>query len=381
MKFTLERSDALTALIRVSGVVSKSNVPILNNVRIETTVFGIRIQATDLDMEAVTHCPAEIIEQGITTVNATKLREIVNSAAQGSQLSCEIGTKDGERGRLVIKSGRSVFKIPTIDADAFPSIPDDAWASEFDIDAPILSDMLTRTVFATGIQMSQPALIGVYLTISDNDLLAVGCSGRRFATVRTDIPDGARDMPSVIIPTKAVGQIVRLLGETGSARLSVSPNKWRVEANGATITGKVIDYPYLEYHRGLPTEIPHIARAGRDALIGCVRRALIAGESDSVGVGIRLSFTTGLLTVTGSNSVEEARDEIEIDYDGPDIVVGLTAVYVLDAANNLVGDTVDERVERHRQRAERRFAIRGQMRAVSALRGLLQRRGVRSPRR
>lgn len=339
MKFTLERSDALAALTRVAGVVSKSNVPILNNVLIRTTVFGIHIQATDLDMQATTDCPAEIHEQGVTTVNASKMLDIVKSSAPGSQIAFELDASDDPR--LVAKSGRSRFKLPVIDADIFPSIPDDEWASEFEIDAPVLSDMLTRTVFAAGTQMSQPALIGVYLTISDDDLLAVGCSGRRFATVRTDIPDGAKDMPSVIIPTKAVGQIVRLLPEAGTARLSVSPNKWRVEANGATITGKVIDYPYLEYQRGLPTEIPHVARANRDALIGCVRRALIAGESDSVGVGIKLAFTTGLLTVTGSNSVEEARDEIEIDYDGPDYVVGLTAVYVLDAAANLVGDAVN----------------------------------------
>jgi len=339
VKFTLERSDALTALTRVAGVVSKSNVPILNNVLISASGIGISLRATDLDMEATTDCPAIVTDSGTTTVNAAKLREIVNSAAPGSQISFELET-DGDP-RIVVKSGRSRFKLPVIDADIFPSIPDDVWSAEFDIDAPILSDMLTRTVFAAGVQMSQPALIGVYLTISDDDLLAVGCSGRRFATVRTDIPDGARDMPSVIIPTKAVAQIVRLLGETGSARLSVSANKWRVQANGATITGKVIDYPYLEYQRGLPTEIPHVAKAGRDALIGCVRRALIAGESDSVGVGIRLAFSSGLLTITGSNAVEEARDEIEIDYDGPDIVVGLTAVYVLDAAANLVGDVVN----------------------------------------
>jgi len=339
MKFILERSDALTALTRVAGVVSKSNVPILNNVRIETTVFGIRIQATDLDMEAVTECPGEIIEHGVTTVNASKMSEIVKSAAPGSQIKFELDASDDPR--LHASSGRSRFKLPVIDADIFPSIPDDVWAAEFDIDAPVLSDMLTRTVFAAGTSVSAVALIGVYLTISDNDLLAVGCSGRRFATVRTDIPDGARDMPSVIIPTKAVGQIVRLLPEAGIARLSVSANKWRVEANGATVTGKVIDYDYLEYQRGLPVDIPHVAKAGREALIGCVRRALIAGESDSVGVGIRLAFTTGLLTVTGSNSVEEARDEIEIDYDGPDLTVGLTAVYVLDAANNLVGDVVN----------------------------------------
>ncbi len=340
MKFTLERSDALSAINRVVGIVSRnSNVPILNNVLIDTDGATIRIRATDLDMEAVTSCPAAISEPGRTTVNAAKFREIANSAAPGSQISYTLTTDDDPR--VVVKSGRSVFKLPVLPADIFPSIPDDTWTSEFEIEAAILSDMLTRTVFAAGTEMSMPALIGVYLTISDDDFLAVGCSGRRFATVRTAIPEGALSMPCVIIPTKSVAQIVRLLGETGSAAVSVSANKWRVSYGGATITGKVIDYPYLEYQRGLPTDIPHVARAGREALVGCVRRALIAGESDSVGVGVRLAFTSGLLTITGKNTDEEARDEIEIEYDGPDTVVGLTATYILDAAANLVGDVVN----------------------------------------
>ena len=69
MKFILERSDALTAINRVTGVVARnSNVPILNNVLIETQGGGIRLRATDLDMEATTTCPAAVETQGATTV-------------------------------------------------------------------------------------------------------------------------------------------------------------------------------------------------------------------------------------------------------------------------------------------------------------------------
>lgn len=340
MKFTIERSDALTAINRVTGVVARnSNVPILNNVLIETDNATIRIRATDLDMEATTTCPAAIEIRGATTVDACKLREIVNSAAPGSQLSFELGGDDGDP-RLTVKSGRSRFRLPVLAPDIYPTVPDADWTATFDIDAGTLGDMLARTIFAAGTEMCRPALIGTYLTITGENIVAVGCSGRQFSTVRTTAPDASRDMPSIIIPTKAVHQVVKLLGDTGDASVSVAANKWRVTVNDATITGKVVDYPYLEYQRGFPDDIPHVAHAGRDALIGCVRRALIAGESDRVGVGIRMTFAPGLLTVTGRNPDEEAIDEIEIEYDGPEVVVGLTAAYILDAANNLNGDTI-----------------------------------------
>ncbi len=340
MKFILERADALAAINRVAGVVARnSSVPILSNVLIETDGATIRIRGTDLDMEASTSCLAAIETSGSTTVDAGKLREIVNAASPGSQISFELGGDDSDP-RMAVKSGRSRFRLPVLSPDIYPTIPDAEWQATFSIEAATLSDMLARTVFAAGTEMARPALIGVYLTITGEDLLAVGCSGRRFATVKTPAPDGARDMPSIIIPTKAAHQIIKLLGDIGTATVSVAANKWRVEINGATITGKVVDYPYLDYQRGIPDDVPNIALASRDALVGCVKRALIAGESDSVGVGIRLTFSSGLLTVTGRNPDEEASDEIEIEYDGPETVIGLTAAYVIDAVNNLAGDTV-----------------------------------------
>lgn len=336
MKLILERSDALSALTRVTGVVAaRSNVDILKNVLIVADKNNVTFRATDLDMEATSECPAAISEAGSLTVDANKLREVVQASAQGSQISAELID-----GRLNIKSGRSRFKLPVLAADMFPAIPADDYAATFDIEAEVFADALTRTVFAAGTDMSKPALIGSYLTVDGKELLAVGCSGRRFATIRNTLPKGAAKMPSVIIPTKAVAQITRLLSDADRATVSVSANKVRVKTDASEIVAKVIDYPYLEYGRGIPSDVPHVAHVDRDAMIAAVRRALIAGETDSVGVGIRLTFTAGLLSLSGKNPIEEATDEIEIEYDGPEISFGLTAPYVLDAISNLEGETI-----------------------------------------
>lgn len=340
MKLTIERSHALAALSRVTGVVARnSNVPILNNVLISAAGDGVTFRATDLDMEATASCPANIQTPGTLTVDAGKLREVVASSAPGAELSMELDT--GDDPRLIVKSGRSRFKLPVLAADMFPKIPADDYAVTFIIEAEILSDMLTRTVFAAGNDMSKPALIGSHLTVDGKSLLAVGCSGRRFATVRYPLPKLAAKMPPVTLPTKSVGQFVKLLDGAADVEVSVSENKFRVVSGDSEIVCKVIDYAYLNYKIGIPDTAPHTALADKATLVSAVRRALIAGESDSVGVGIKLSFSAGLLSVTGKNPAEEASDEIEIEYDGPEIAFGLTAPYILDAVRNVDGETVE----------------------------------------
>jgi len=340
MKLILERSDALSALTRVTGVVARnSNVAILNNVLLTAKNGILTFRATDLDMEATSQCPAAIETEGTLTVDAGKLREVVAASAAGSQISLELSTDDDPR--MIVKSGRSRFKLPVLAADMFPKIPDDKYEATFDIESEVLSDMLTRTIFAAGSDMSKPALIGTHLTVDGKDLLAVGCSGRRFATIRYPLPKTAAKMPAVTLPTKSVAQVVRLVADTDTAKISVSKNKFRVQVGGSEIVCKVIDYAYLNYKVGIPTDVPAVALADKQTLVSAVRRALIAGESDSVGVGIRLTFTSGLLAVSGKNPMEEASDEIEVEYEGPDVSFGLTAPYILDAVANVDGETVE----------------------------------------
>jgi DNA polymerase-3 subunit beta len=339
MKFILERADALAAITRVTGVVARnSNVQILNNVLLSADGGTLTIRATDLDMEAVTTCPCAVETAGTITVDANKFKEVVAASAPGSQILCELSADDDPR--MIVKSGRSRFKLAVLPADAFPSIPDDKYEATFTIAAEVLADALTRTVFAVGSDMAMPALHGVFLENRDGNLVAVATNRYRVSRIVGDAPKGSAKMPAVILPTKYVGQIIKALGDTGDANISVSKNKVRVVIGGSSLVGKTIDYDYVDYARLIPAEYENIARVDKVTFGAACRRAAIAGDVDKNGTGIRLAFTTGLLTITGRNRDGEAMDEIEIDYDGADFAVGSGVQYILDAIANVEGETV-----------------------------------------
>lgn len=339
MKILIERADLLAALSHVVGVVHRnSNIPILNNVLLSAENDTLTVRATDLDMQAVTSCPAEIQTKGVLTVDAQRLKEIASSAAPGSQLSFEMG--DGDDPRLMIKSGRSRFRLPVLSPDQFPAIPDDDWDTTYEIEADVFSDMLARASVSVSQDVSRPMLSGVYLHIDGKNLVAVATSGFRLTRITTTAPKGSAKSPPVILPSKTLGQIIRMLDGHPMATVSVSKGKVRVSIPNASIVSKVIDYEYVDYRRVIPADLPNIARIGKTEFASAVRRAQIAGDVDKHGSGVKLTLVDGVMTVSGRNPEADAVDEIEVEYSGPEMVIGATSQPLLDALNGLGGDIV-----------------------------------------
>ena len=109
MKVTVERAALLKALGHVHRVVEKRNtIPILANVLLRADGEGLRLRATDLDIEVTDTIAADAPERGATTVPAHVLYDIVRKLPEGAQVSLET---QGEGEQILIRSGRSRFTL------------------------------------------------------------------------------------------------------------------------------------------------------------------------------------------------------------------------------------------------------------------------------
>ena len=117
MKATIERATLLRCLSHVQSVVERRNtIPILSNVLIEAEGDGLKVMATDLDLQVVEHMDAASVESpGSITVSAHLLFDIARKLPEGSQVSLEAAEN-----RMAIKAGRSRFSLPTLPRDDFP---------------------------------------------------------------------------------------------------------------------------------------------------------------------------------------------------------------------------------------------------------------------
>ena len=78
MRLTISREKLQEALTAVAAAVpTKTTLPVLGNILLETTDKGLRLSGTDLDIGVSTEVLADVESPGAITVPAKKLTEIV----------------------------------------------------------------------------------------------------------------------------------------------------------------------------------------------------------------------------------------------------------------------------------------------------------------
>ena len=117
MKATIERATLLKGLGHVQSVVERRNtIPILSNVLIEATAEGgLRLMATDLDLQINETVEAAVDQPGATTVSAHTLFDIARKLPEGSQVELIAA-----EGKMQVKAGRARFNLADAAARRFP---------------------------------------------------------------------------------------------------------------------------------------------------------------------------------------------------------------------------------------------------------------------
>lgn len=335
MKFTIEHSVLSNALAHVQTIVEKRTTnPLLSNVKITANDNGLILDATDNDMELSEQIPATVSEEGVITVPAHKLYDIVRKLPQGSEVQCELNP---ENQKMNIKAGRSRFTLGTMPGDEFPSISDGEMTHSFVIKAATILDLLNRTSFAVSMEETRYYLNGIYLhcLTKTNDageevqlLRAVATDGHRLACSETDMPAGGVGMPGVIVPRKAIGELTKLLANCDEdIEISLSTYKIRFKFTKLVLTSLLIDGTFPEYERVIPMGNDKKANINAQSLSSVVDRVSCMSEKSH---SIRLSFVKDLLTLSASNMEDggSAQDEMEIVYDGEPVDIGFNFTYL-----------------------------------------------------
>lgn len=341
MKVTVERSALLKSLGHVHRVVERrTTIPILSNVLISADMSGLRLKATDLDIEVVETLSADIVMEGSTTVPAHTLYDIVRKLSDGAQVSLE---SSGEQGQMELRSGRSRFKLQSLPESDFPDITAGEMPHRFALKASDFKRLIDKTQFAISTEETRYYLNGIYLHALEVEgkalLRAVATDGHRLARVETAAPQGTAGMPGVIVPRKAVAEIQKLLeGSEDEVTVELSASKIRVAVGQVVLTSKLIDGTFPDYQRVIPAGNDKYLTVDRTEFAASVDR--VSTISSERGRAVKLSVAEGRMTLTVTNPDSgSATEESEVSYDSAPLDIGFNAKYLLDITGQLDGDT------------------------------------------
>lgn len=339
MKLSIDRAALLRSLNHVQSVVERRNtIPILSNVLMRAGDGVLTLTTTDMDLEINESVAAKIGKAGATTAPAHTLHDIVRKLPDGSDVEL---TLNNEGTQMVLKAGRSQFKLSCLPTADFPALGTGELPANFAIPAADLRALIDRTKFAMSTEETRYYLNGIYVHAAENEgvqvLRAVATDGHRLARFEMPLPAGAEEMPGVIIPRKAIGELRKLADEAADAiQISLSETKVRFSFDHIVLTSKLIDGTFPDYQRVIPQGNNKIVELDPKAFTGAIDR--VATISDGKSRAIKITLQGKQMTVSASSpEAGSATEQMEINGD-TELEIGFNAKYLTDITSQIEGD-------------------------------------------
>lgn len=329
MKLSLIREALVKALQALIGVVEKRHtMAILANILFKVEAGKLVLIATDTEIELITtldldHSPDEA---EAITIPARKLLDIVRSLPEASQVNIAVGKNN----RIAIQAGNSRFHLMGLPAQDFPLTAHKAGRQTFTLTQHDFLFLLKRTAFAMAQQDVRYFLNGLLLEVDEAFVQAVATDGHRLALTKQMLTTHCQHQ-QVIIPRKAVLELLRLLQDDQEAQVSVTlaDNYIRVTLPNITFTSKLLDGRYPDYKRVIPPANSNQLVANTIQLKQALSRTAIL--SNEKFRGVRMQLQENQLCLSANNPEhEEAQDDLAVAYEGQLLEVGFNVNYLLD---------------------------------------------------
>ena len=341
MKLVVNRDLFARALSRIQGVLSrKATLPVLSNVLLEADDDGkLRVAATDLDVTYDGYLSCRGVESGKVTVDGKRLYEIIRRLP-GEEVDIEVS----QEARITIRCKNAEFVLLGTSADSYPPLPDSHGVKLIPIDGIVFRELIERTMTSTSTDESRPNLNGVYFHCLENNVVRmVSTDGHRLSrgerSVERDASIPERD--GVIIPRKGVAEVKRLLEEAGrEVSFGFLDNNLVLAASNMCLFVRLIDAAFPDYRQVIPKTSERTVVLDRVPFLDSLKRiGLLASERTH---GVRVELTNGLMTLISDNpDLGKAREEMEIDYDGGDLIIAFNAKYIIEIMSILNAPKVE----------------------------------------
>jgi DNA polymerase-3 subunit beta len=318
----------------------RGTIPILANVKLEASNGKLSLTATDMDIAIVEVTKAEIETPGSTTVPAHMFYEIIRKLPDGSNVQLNLGGKDG---KLAITAGQSKFSLAALPVDDFPVMAEGELAHTFSITPAECKALLEKTRFAISTEETRYYLNGVYLHAANNQgaavLRAVATDGHRLARLEVGLPEGAEQIPGVIIPRKTINELYKLVEEGGEkVEISMSESKIRFAIGDAVLVSKLIDGTFPDYERVIPTGNDKVMEIDGKEFARAVDRVSVITSEKSRGIKVALSGSK--MTLSASSAEQgTATEELSVSYGADPVEIGFNSRYLLDMMQQVEGET------------------------------------------
>jgi len=335
MELTVRRGDFLNELTLMQGVVERKNtIPILSNILLKASDGHLDFTSTDLDLTLLSRAKAQVSRPGSVTVPARKLFDLIRNLPDK-----DVALKLLDNHYLGVTCERSNFRLVAQPAEDFPTVPKVEGKGQASFPLDVWKRLTRKVLYAVSAEETRFQLMGALLKEKGKEFELVATDGHRMALVNFPRGEAKGSLPNVLVPKKALSEILKMDGEDGKLEIRHSENHLLFSVGDRQLIARLLDVNFPDYEKILSKENDRVARVPRVDLQGAIRRvALFSSERSR---GIKLSLDKKTLTVaSASQELGEGTETLDTDYDGEALSIGLNAQYLLDFLEEAETETV-----------------------------------------
>ena len=330
MKFSCYKDTILKAINSVvKGVASKTTMPILEGILIQTNDNGIKLTTYDqeIGIEYIMEC--DVQEQGSTVVNAIMFSEIIRKLPD-----TEISISINDKNLLEIECEGSLYKLATMNPEEFPELPKIEVENSIEIEQNNLKNMIRRTIFAVSSEESRPIFTGCLFEIKENRLNLVAVDGFRLA-LRSTVLDNQTNDFSAVIPGKTLNEVNKILSDSfDNVKIGVAKNQALFELDNCKIVTRILDGEFLNYKSVIPNNWETRVRVNKNSIQNCFERISLISSSTiekEKKYPVKVLVEIGKIVISCTNQTGEAKEEIFVSTEGKNLEAGFNPKYFLDS--------------------------------------------------
>ncbi len=342
MNLEIEKSELLRGVGRSHNISERrTSMPIISNLLLEAERGVLNIVATDLEVSFRGSYPAKINTAGTFTVGARIFFDVIKRLPAD-----DVVLEVVEGARLNVRAGSVFYSLMGVPPDDFPSIPFDKRADLVEVDAELIGEMIEKSKFAVSTDEARYNITGVFfepVTMKEEakGLRMVSTDGHRLALVTRameDVEALGLDKGS-IVPRKGIRELIRLIDEEEKIKLGFVDKGLIARSKDEVLFIRLVEGDFPNYRAVIPESSENSVKIGRLVLMEVVERVKPITTERYRAMGI--SVSPGKVTVRASNPERgEAKETIEVEYEGPEVTMGFNPDYILDNLAAVKSDAV-----------------------------------------
>lgn len=332
MKFTLSTMELLKKLQFLNGVINSNyTLPILDNFLFEIVDNELKITASDLDSTMSTKIKIESSENVFIALPAKLLLDILKTLPE-QPLAFEVF----ENHTIEISSNSGKYNIAYVPGEEYPKLVILNNPSHLIIPSKVLSNAISKTIFAVGNDDLRPIMCGVLFQLSTSGLTFVATDAHKLVKyARTDVT--ASEAANFIMPKKPLNVLKGVLaGIEEDVRIENNESNAKFTFEDFVLSCRLIDGRYPNYEAVIPKENPNKLIIDRVRFLNSLKCVSIFSNKSTHQIRLKIKGNQILnISAEDADYSNKADENLVCEYEGEDIRIGFNSKYLIEILNNL----------------------------------------------